>query len=90
MTYTLTKNKFASYNYSYDPNFDILRANISNNDPIYYEEVTDNILLMLNDYDDSIVGFQIINYTNVDKDEIDKFLPRDLVYVFNEIKKKLK
>jgi len=90
MTYTLTKNKFASYNYSYDPKFDILRANVSNNDPIYYEEVTDNILLMLNDYNDSVVGFQIINYSHVDKGEIKKSLPRDLIYVFNEIENKLK
>lgn len=89
MTYTLTKNNFASYNYSYDPNFDILRASTLDKNSFYYEEIEDNILLMLDDYDDSVIGFQIIDYSIEDKNEIKKALPTSLLYIFDEIEKRL-
>lgn len=58
-----TEHTEPQYTVSYDSKFDILRISNSNHDSYSFEELTDHIILMIDDETEQVIGLEIYDFT---------------------------
>lgn len=57
---TLKENRGHDFTVSYDSKFDILRLSNNQADSFYYENVSHNLLLMIDEDNDEVIGAQVL------------------------------
>ena len=74
-----------NYSYFYDQKFDDLLIKSNSDEPVYSDEVFNNIYIIRSELDDSVVGIQILYY----KKRSNKILKQYVPNPFYEIAKKI-
>lgn len=58
-----TEHTEPQFKVSYDSKFDILRISNSNHDSYSFEELTDHIILMIDDETEQVIGLEVYDLT---------------------------
>lgn len=63
----IKENKNSDFVVSFDQKYDIIRMNNKSVNNFYYEEFTDDILLMIDDFSHELIGVQVLNFISSDE-----------------------
>lgn len=74
-----------NYSYFYDQRFDDLLIKSNIDEPVYSDEVFNNIYIIRSELDDSVVGIQILYYKKRSNKILKKYVPNPFYELTKEL-----